>query len=227
MKSFSIEGNHKGRENVANFKFSFEDHPQGSGIYFELGYVKRLLHLLAVGYNLTYIPSNAAVIMGGCIRIEKSMLEDPELYSLLKQRKTRVKNRLKNIKKVRPIIPDEQEILDEVLFEPKCFATANFQSGNIELTYTNQISKKLGLSTSLTISPPSPFQQRPGYSAAWKAGFKFSTGHVTAKGIVTDFTVFESILEQKMHDLLTVSVSSQSDISKDLYNFGVGIDLSF
>lgn len=165
--------------------------------------------------------------MGACIRLEKSMLQNPVLYDLLRQRKNRVNLRLKNIKKVRPIIPEEQEILDEVLFEPKCFASANFQSGNLELTYTNQLSKKLGLSTSLTIAQPPPFQQKPGYTAVWKAGFKFSTNHITAKGIITDFTVFESTLEQKMHEILTISLSSQADISKDLYNFGVGIDLSF
>lgn len=221
VKVFEVEMDTQPLNSALRFKLSIEQTPMGSGPILNISYSKRLIHDLTVGVDYTYLPTGGLVMLSGTGRLEWSMM-NRAIASRHRRRVTRIKNRIREIKRYRDLLPEESATLNQFLFEPRSVLTAVVQSQNIELSYVYQVTEKFALATALTFAKG--MQQNQGFESSLKLGYAFESDFVSAKGQVTDLTTLDSLLEQKISDRLGIVLSSHADLSKDFYTFGLGIN---
>lgn len=222
IRVFEAELSTNPLDSQLNFKLSIEQTPMGSGPILNVSYSKRIMRDFSVGIDYSYLPTNGAAMLGATARLEWSKL-NPNIAEAFHKRTTRIKNRIKDIRKVRDLDPEEMATFKEVTFEPRCVLTMTLQSHNFEFTYSYKPTDKFALGSALTFAQnPQPGSE--GFESSWKFGYTFESGFVSAKGVVTDLNTFDSLLEQKLGEHIGVVLSSQADLAKDLYTFGLGIN---
>lgn len=184
------------------------------------------MHSITTGVEFTYIPNNSMLMTSGNLRIEWSTL-NKALRKQLFIRKNNIRLRALNVRKVRDLFPPERMEINEAIFEPKAIISTSFSPNQFEINYTNSLSHKLGISTSLIYAVPPPYIQSDQLLIpSWKMGFNFDNGFISVKGVVTDLINIDSKIDQKINPMMSISLSSSANLKDSFYNFGLGINMN-
>lgn len=182
---------------------------------------RRIVEGLSVGLKGVYALNNK-FLMSGILRYENTLSSQKGLESLA-GRRYRIKRKMEEYKRDgKQISPEFLPFLDDYTFEPTNVLTLIANADSLKLTQTYNLSRKFAISAALDIFKKYNLPT----TSSWKVGYKFYSNETEVNGTVANITDMRSLIKTKFNEFVGVSVSGHVDLSRDVYEFGFGVDIT-